>query len=184
MGVGPTGELSAPLDLDLASVEEWLGSLPGQLSGTSSAEIALAQLERVMRLVPAPVPALQMRKVAVQEIPNDPLLLKNGGYTRSVRAWMRQIVGLTRRAESAEARLRALEEQLQTTHLQDIAWLGRRFGQRPHESFPAFVVRLGMTAKAQPLARASTSGSMSFSGSANMPLPGDATSRQADDTRS
>lgn len=185
MGVGPTGELSAPLDLDLASVEEWLGSLPGQLSGTSGAEIALAQLERIVRLVPAPVPAPQMRKGAGQEIPNDPLLLlKNGGYSRSVRAWMRQIVGLTRRAESAEARLHALEEQLQTTHLQDIAWLGRRFGQRPHESFPAFVVRLGMTARAQPLARASTSGSMPLSGSANMPLPGDATSRQADDARS
>jgi len=184
-GGPPPGEQSAPLDLDLASVEEWLGSVPGQLSGTSSAEIALAQLERIVRLVPAPVPAPQMRKGAGQEIPNEPLLLlKNGGYSRSVRAWMRQIVGLTRRAESAEARLRALEEQLQTTHLQDIAWLGRRFGQRPHESFPAFVVRLGMTAKAQPLARASTSGSMSFSGSANVPLPGNATSRPADDTRS
>jgi hypothetical protein len=106
-------------------------------------------------------------------------LLKDGGYAKSVRAWIGQIIGLTRRADAAEARLRAREEQHQT-HVQECAALGRRFGQRPHESFAAFVVRLGMTAKAQPLARASNSGPMPFDASANMPLSNDRSRRPAE----
>ena len=71
---------------------------------------------------------------------------------RSVRAWTGQIVELTRRAEAAEAQVRQLQAQI-ASERSALAALGRRFGQLAHESFPAFVVRLGMMAKARPLVR-------------------------------
>jgi hypothetical protein len=58
-----------------------------------------------------------------------------------------QIEQLTRRAEAAEARVRALEAHI-AAEQQCARALGRRFGQKPHELFPAFVARLGMAAKA------------------------------------
>jgi hypothetical protein len=78
--------------------------------------------------------------------------LSADGLERSVRAWTGQIVELTRRAEAAETRARQLEAEL-ATERSSLSALGRRFGQLPLESFPAFVVRLAMVAKAQPLAR-------------------------------
>ena len=166
----PPQASTPPLDLDIDRVEKWLGSLPGQLSGNSHVDIALAQLQRIVHLIPTPEPTDPPPQGAAPAPAADPLqLLKDGGYAASVRAWIRQIIGLTRRADEAEARLRALEAQHQT-HLHECAALGRRFGQRPHESFAAFVVRLGMTAKAQPLARAANSGAMPLDASGNMPL--------------
>lgn len=168
-----------PIDLDIGRVEAWLGSLPGPLSGNSHVDIALAQLQRVVHLIPTPPPADPLPQGAAPAPAADPLqLLKDGGYTRSVRAWIRQIIGLTRRADAAEARLRALEARHQA-HLQECAALGRRFGQRPHESFAAFVVRLGMTAKAQPLARAANSDAMPLEVSGHMPLASESPRRPA-----
>jgi hypothetical protein len=60
----------------------------------------------------------------------------------------KQIEQLTRRAEVAEAKVRALEVRIAADQ-QFASALGRRFGQKPHELFPAFVARLGMTAKAE-----------------------------------
>jgi hypothetical protein len=60
----------------------------------------------------------------------------------------RQIEELTRRAEAAETKVRALEMHI-AAEQQCASALGRRFGQKPHELFPAFVARLGMTAKAE-----------------------------------
>ena len=59
----------------------------------------------------------------------------------------RQMEQLTRRAETAEAKVRALEAQL-AAEQRCASALVRRFGQQPHELFPVFVARLGMTAKA------------------------------------
>ena len=181
----PPRASSVPLDLDIDRVEEWLGSLPGQLSGNSHVDIALAQLQRIVNLIPTPESTPLPRQDAVPASSpapaTDPLqLLKEGGYAKSVRAWIRQIIGLTRRADAAEARLRALQAKHQA-YLQESAALGRRFGQRQHESFAAFVVRLGMTAKAQPLARVPNSGPMPFDTSAGMPLSSAGPRRQAED---
>lgn len=59
----------------------------------------------------------------------------------------KQIEQLTRRAEAAETKVHALQAHI-AAEQQYANVLGRRFGQRPHEMFPAFVARLGMTAKA------------------------------------
>jgi len=58
-----------------------------------------------------------------------------------------QVERLTHRAEAAEAEVRAMKARIADERRWASA-LGRRFGQKPLESFPAFVARLGMTAKA------------------------------------
>ena len=60
----PPRASSVPLDLDIDRVEEWLGSLPGQLSGNSHVDIALAQLQRIVHLIPTPESMPQPRQDA------------------------------------------------------------------------------------------------------------------------
>ena len=64
-----------------------------------------------------------------------------------------QINQLTRRAEVAEAKVQALEAHI-AAEQRCASALGRRFGQQPHELFPAFVARLGMTVKTSAAVRA------------------------------
>lgn len=59
---------------------------------------------------------------------------------------LRIIETLLLRARAAEARVVTLESQLYADRTQ-ATLLGKRFGQLPHESFPAFVARLGMIAR-------------------------------------
>ena len=95
--------------------------------------------------------------------PSGASKLSADSLKRSVRAWTGQIVDLTRRAEAAEARVRELEAELAAERA-SLSSLGRRFGKLPHESYPAFVVRLGMMAKARPLARERTQRDASTTG--------------------
>jgi hypothetical protein len=107
---------------------------------------------------PEPVPGIAWADVSQtlaarrQLLASKPPTVSPDSLKRSVRAWTGQIVELTRRAEAAEAQVRQLQAQV-ASERSALAALGRRFGQLAHESFPAFVVRLGMMAKARPLAR-------------------------------
>ena len=165
---GPAAPISSGVDLrsrrSAAPAVAMQGGDPSEApTASSELDLALAQLQRLLRLMPVPGTP-PTGGAGPGEAPIDPMrLLKSGGYTRSVRAWMRQIVNLTRRAEAAEKRLQALEREIDA-HLKDMVTLGRRFGQLPHETFASFVVRLGMTARAQPLGRGVASGPIAFDG--------------------
>lgn len=107
---------------------------------------------------PEPVPGIAWADVSQtlaarrRLLAGTPPTVSPDSLKRSVRAWTGQIVDLTRRAEAAEAQVRQLQAQI-ASERSALAALGRRFGQLAHESFPAFVVRLGMMAKARPLVR-------------------------------
>ncbi len=145
---------------DLGKLRAWLeGASEEELIPLArNADVVLAQLESLKNQGAASPPTgAQPAGNDGASVRTDALtLLSSGAFTRSVRAWMRQIVDSTRRAELAEARVKTLEAQLDA-HTESVAALGRRFGRGPHESFEAFVVRLGMTARAAPLSRATAS---------------------------
>jgi hypothetical protein len=142
LGAGP----AAPSPLvdavwgDLAQVLSYLPTQAMQLADESQAPAAAPQ-----DVIAVPDAA------AAQPEPVQPAT-----DNEVLEALFEQNEALRRRAAAAEARARALETQLAAEH-EGTARLGRRFGQLPHESFLAFVARLGMMAKAVPLSRASNS---------------------------
>ncbi len=142
------------IDINLDQVEELLSKPVAPDERASHVATVRAQLDSVVRgLTPPPRPpedAAAAPAVQLSAPVAPPKELE--APSRLSRQLARQVVVLTLRAEAAESRLRALEAE-RAAERETFATLGRRFGQWAHESFPVFVARLGMMAKAGPTRR-------------------------------
>ncbi len=142
------------IDIDLERFERWLGRQADAAAWPCHTDSVRAQLESVVYRLPPPVTSVARASIV-------PPFTAAPQVIRPVASQTGQIERLRRRAEAAEARVRKLRAQL-AAEQQGFDALGRRFGRLPHESFLAFVTRLGMTAKAMAAIRAK---------SAKSPLP-------------
>jgi hypothetical protein len=129
------------VDIDLERFEHWLDGSGRVSAWPCHVDSVRAQLESVVYRLPPPASGMARASFATPRV------------IQPVSSNARQIERLTRRAEAAEARVRKLRAQIAAEQASFDA-LGRRFGRLPHESFAAFVARLGMTAKAMAAIRA------------------------------
>lgn len=150
------------IDIDLDRVQEMLAKHvpPEPMTRPRHLDTVRAQLQSVVLGVPVPPPpapvALPVQPPAAARTVDDAAARTAPAPAEPAPG----LVELTLRAEAAEARAERLQAQVTALEAQISAQratngvLGRRFGQRPHETFAQFVARLGMTARAVPLSRA------------------------------
>jgi hypothetical protein len=130
-----------------------------------------AEVTRPLGLGSAGVAPPRTEPAPLDAVPTDPASATAGeplrspaqtiaALERTIHALTRQLARQTERAAAAEERVKVLAMRAeaergaeQEAEREAKLMLGKRFGQQPHETFFAFVARLGMMAKAVPLGR-------------------------------